>query len=77
MNEPRPETAIGSSWVQDELYSLKARIEETPVPLERQASAEEMADLIVFLLSDRAAYVHGAVLFADGGTDAVRRPDAF
>ena len=37
------------------------------IPLERFATPEEIADSAAFLLSDRAAYVTGAVLAADGG----------
>ena len=48
-----------------------------PIPLGRVATPDEIAGIIVFLLSDAAAYVHGSILWADGGTDAVQRPDAF
>ncbi|MGM1065284.1 SDR family NAD(P)-dependent oxidoreductase [Saccharothrix sp. Mg75] len=37
------------------------------VPLRRLASSREIAETIVFLASERASYVHGATLFADGG----------
>ncbi|HOX45437.1 MAG TPA: glucose 1-dehydrogenase [Myxococcota bacterium] len=37
------------------------------VPLRRFASADEIAALVCWLASDEAAYVHGAVLDADGG----------
>jgi NAD(P)-dependent dehydrogenase (short-subunit alcohol dehydrogenase family) len=48
-----------------------------PVPLGREASADEIARVIAFLLGPDAAYVHGSVLYADGGTDASVRPDRF
>jgi enoyl-[acyl-carrier-protein] reductase (NADH) len=38
-------------------------------------AAEAIAQVIAFLLSPASAPVHGSVLFADGGTDALLRPD--
>ena len=40
------------------------------LPLGRAAKAEEVADLVVFLVSDRAAYVTGTVHTIDGGLGA-------
>jgi 3-oxoacyl-[acyl-carrier protein] reductase len=37
------------------------------VPLQRFGRAEEVADLIVFLSSDRAAFITGSCVVADGG----------
>lgn len=37
-------------------------------PLGRPASSEEVADVVVFLASDRASYVSGVVVPVDGGT---------
>jgi 2-keto-3-deoxy-L-fuconate dehydrogenase len=37
------------------------------VPLGRYAEADEIAEQIAFLLSDRAAYMTGACLVSDGG----------
>ncbi|WP_328930657.1 3-oxoacyl-[acyl-carrier-protein] reductase (plasmid) [Streptomyces sp. NBC_00190] len=46
----------------------KARKEAlTSIPLGRMGTAEEVADLVAYLVSDRAAYVTGAVLQIDGG----------
>jgi NAD(P)-dependent dehydrogenase (short-subunit alcohol dehydrogenase family) len=50
-------------------------VDALPIPLGRTATAGEIADTILFLLSPAAAYVHGSVLFADGGSDALLRPD--
>jgi NAD(P)-dependent dehydrogenase (short-subunit alcohol dehydrogenase family) len=40
------------------------------VPLGRIAEPDEIASVVVFLLSDLASYVHGAVLPVDGGRTA-------
>lgn len=52
-------------------------IEALPVPLDRRASADEIAAVAQFLLSDEAAYVHGSIVFCDGGSDALARPETF
>ena len=48
-----------------------------PIPQKRVATADEMAGVIEFMLSDVAAYMHGSIVYVDGGTDAQLRPDAF
>jgi NAD(P)-dependent dehydrogenase (short-subunit alcohol dehydrogenase family) len=48
-----------------------------PIPLGRFGEPDDIADVIVWLLSDGARYVHGSTLFADGGTDALLSPDRF
>ena len=41
------------------------------VPIGRFGEAEEVADLIVFLASDRASYITGTAINIDGGSSAV------
>ena len=50
---------------------------QLPIPLGRAGTAEEMAGVIAFMLSDAAAYISGMMLWVDGGTDAAIRPDRF
>lgn len=57
--------------------ALGPAIRGLPVPLGRFAPAAEVAGAVVFLLGPDARYVHGHVLFADGGADASVRPDTF
>ncbi|MEQ9814629.1 MAG: SDR family oxidoreductase [Azospirillaceae bacterium] len=45
------------------------------VPLGRIATAEEIAETILFIASDRAAYMTGSVIRLDGGTTIPRRQE--
>ena len=56
---------------------LKGALEAIPVPLNRTANVDEIANIIVMLVSETFSYMHGSVLYVDGGTDAVLRPDQF
>lgn len=57
--------------------TLGKSVDALPCPLNRRAEPDEIAAAICFLLSNDASYIHGSVLWADAGTDAVLRPDAF
>jgi NAD(P)-dependent dehydrogenase (short-subunit alcohol dehydrogenase family) len=52
-------------------------IRSFPVPLGRWAEPEEIATVIAFLLGPEAAFVHGAVWYVDGGSDAMTRPERY
>lgn len=56
---------------------LKQSLNAIPVPLDRFADPDEIAAVIEFMLSDTASYMHGSIIYVDGGTDAVVRPDFF
>ena len=56
---------------------LEAVLDRLPLPLGRTASAEEIAGIIVYMLSEATSYMHGSIVWADGGMDAEIRPDAF
>lgn len=47
------------------------------IPLGRRAEPPEVAEVVAFLLGPGASYVHGSMVYIDGGTDAAIRPDRF
>jgi 3-oxoacyl-[acyl-carrier protein] reductase len=60
----------GDSWEEIEPRGVK---ELTGTPAGRLARPEEVADLVAFLASERAGYVHGGNIRIDGGaTDSVQ-----
>jgi NAD(P)-dependent dehydrogenase (short-subunit alcohol dehydrogenase family) len=54
-----------------------AGMEGLDVPLGRPGRPEEIAAVIAFLLGPESGYVHGSILYSDGGNDATFRPDRF
>src|SRR5262245_17648864 len=48
-----------------------------PIPAGGFGSADQVAGAIVFLLGPEAAFCCGSVLFVDGGSDALLRPDDY
>lgn len=52
-------------------------IDAFDVPVGRQGTAEELAAFVEFLLGPNARFFCGSVLFVDGGTDALSRPDDY
>lgn len=66
-------TRLWDGWL-EELDEQTAAIEEAAVramiPLQRPAEPAEVADVILWLLSDRSSYVSGTTLHVDGGLGA-------
>lgn len=54
-----------------------AAIRNFPIPLGDFGNPEQIAAAIAFLLSPEASFCCGSVLFVDGGTDALLRPDQY
>jgi NAD(P)-dependent dehydrogenase (short-subunit alcohol dehydrogenase family) len=63
---PGPTRTEGTAAMGDDLDALAAA-----GPAGRPGTAQEIADAIVFLATDSASFVHGAVLPVDGGRIAV------
>jgi NAD(P)-dependent dehydrogenase (short-subunit alcohol dehydrogenase family) len=54
----------------------RALLAAAPSPLGRIAEAEDVAEVIVFLVSGRARHIVGQALFVDGGLEALRRGES-
>jgi NAD(P)-dependent dehydrogenase (short-subunit alcohol dehydrogenase family) len=50
---------------------------EFVAPLGRAGQPEEIAAVVAFLQSPQASFVHGTVVFVDGGMDAMVRASRF
>jgi len=63
--------AVAPGFIETDMVAAmndKARKEAlSSIPLRRMGTAEEVADLVAYLVSDRAAYITGSVLQIDGG----------
>ncbi len=68
------ETPLLRAGLDDPRYGEAIRNFTSPVG--RNGRPEEIADLIAYLLSPRAGFIHGAQFVIDGGTDAQARPEA-
>jgi NAD(P)-dependent dehydrogenase (short-subunit alcohol dehydrogenase family) len=63
---PGPTRTEGTAVMGDGLDQIAAQ-----APAKRPATADEVAEAIVFLATDRASFIHGAKLAVDGGRTAI------
>jgi NAD(P)-dependent dehydrogenase (short-subunit alcohol dehydrogenase family) len=63
---PGPTRTEGTDAMREGLEQLAAQ-----APAHRPATAEEIAEAIVFLATDRASFIYGAKLAVDGGRTAI------
>jgi NAD(P)-dependent dehydrogenase (short-subunit alcohol dehydrogenase family) len=63
---PGPTLTEGTGAMGEGLKQLAAQ-----APAGRPATADEIAEAIVFLATDRASFIHGAILPVDGGRSAI------
>jgi 3alpha-hydroxysteroid 3-dehydrogenase len=54
---------------------IAAGIEAYPTGIRANGSARDVAGAVRFLLGSEATFVHGQILFVDGGTEALLRPE--
>jgi NAD(P)-dependent dehydrogenase (short-subunit alcohol dehydrogenase family) len=52
-------------------------LDKFPIPVGRAGKPEDIAALVTFLLGPDARYLCGSVVLADGGSEALLRPDAW
>ena len=71
------ETAMTAAGMKDPRIGPSIREFASTIPIGRPAQPQDQANAALFLLSDKAAHIAGAVLFVDGGHDAMFRPDSF
>jgi NAD(P)-dependent dehydrogenase (short-subunit alcohol dehydrogenase family) len=69
------DTALHRAALEDPV--LGPRVRAFVPPIGGTAQPREIARVIRFLLSADASFVHGSVLFADGGCDALMRSELF
>ena len=70
------ETPMTKAVQESEEYGELIKAFLDSIPIGRPGQAEDVANLVLFLLSPEAAYVAGSTLFIDGAHDALMRPDA-
>jgi NAD(P)-dependent dehydrogenase (short-subunit alcohol dehydrogenase family) len=68
------ETAMTKAVADDPQYGDAIRQFVASIPMQRAGYPEDMADAVEFLLSDKASFVAGSMLYIDGGHDAMFRP---
>ena len=68
-------TALLEADLQDPVTARA--IESIDIPIGRWGQPEDIANLVAFLLGPEAGWLHGSLVYADGGNDAEIRPDRF
>ena len=71
------ETAMTAAGRNDPVYGDAIREFVESIPIGRPGLPEDQANAVSFLLSEKASFISGSVLFVDGGHDAVFRNDNF
>lgn len=70
------ETPMTQATHDDPAYGEAIKQFLASIPVGRPGQPEDMANMAEYLLSDKARFVCGTVMFVDGGHDAMFRPDS-
>jgi NAD(P)-dependent dehydrogenase (short-subunit alcohol dehydrogenase family) len=70
-------TPLSAAVENDPTYGEAIKQFIATIPIGRPGLPEDMANAASFLLSDKASFICGSMLFIDGGHDAVSRPEQF
>jgi NAD(P)-dependent dehydrogenase (short-subunit alcohol dehydrogenase family) len=57
--------------------ATRAQVENIDIPIGRWGEPADIASFVMYLLGPEATWMHGSVLFLDGGNDAEIRPDRY
>lgn len=68
-------TPLHQASLQDPRFG--AAVKQFVAPLGEHTNPAQIANAVAFLQSEQATFVHGSVLFIDGGMDAMLRPASF
>lgn len=71
------ETPMTKAVADDPTYGDSIRQFVASIPMGRPGQPDDISNLVEFLLSDKASFICGSVLFVDGGHDAMLRSDHF
>lgn len=71
------ETGMTESGMKDPVYGPAMRDFVATIPVGRPGLPQDQANAASFLLSDKASFISGVVLFVDGGHDAMFTPEQF
>ncbi len=64
--------AVAPGWVETEMTKDTMPAESTEItPLHRNAQPEEVANVVDFLLSEKASFINGQTITVDGGLTIV------
>ncbi|WP_371185542.1 SDR family oxidoreductase [Thalassotalea maritima] len=68
-------TPLHQASLEDPVFG--SAVKNFVAPLGAHTEPEQIANAVTFLQSEHAQFVHGSVLFVDGGMDAMIRPKSF